>query len=201
MGQYYRVVSLENKEAMMPSHYMVGLKLMEHAYYYNEFVCEIIELLMSEWKGNRVVWSGDYSDTAIYEWDSEIFKNISPYSFDYSEFDTDHNEGGTIFELTEYGAEGVLEMMETISKTHVFVNYDKKIYCRFDCCKENEYGFRISPIPLLLCNSNGRGGGDYRSESDYDLVGSWAYHHVGVEKIKELSEDFEEVGYKFYEKF
>jgi len=35
-------------------------------------------------------------------------------------------------------------------------------------------GWKIHPLPLLTCEGNGRGGGDFRGDDPKGLVGSWA---------------------------
>ena len=50
-------------------------------------------------------------------------------------------------------------------------------------------GYTIHPLPLLTCEGNGRGGGDYRGDSS--LVGSWARDVISVEV--DAPEGFEEI--------
>ena len=90
MGQYYKPMSLDTKEYLVSHKYGNGLKLMEHSYYKNNFVAEVIHLLMNEWNTHQVLWSGDYSDNADYEWNENIFNEINPQKYNYS--------------MTDYGA-------------------------------------------------------------------------------------------------
>jgi hypothetical protein len=53
------------------------------------------------------------------------------------------------------------------------VNRDRELFVD----TKKQLGERIHPWPLLICNGNGRGGGDYRG-SNMQLVGSWAGDHV-----------------------
>lgn len=201
MGQYYKPMSLDSKEFLVSFDYGSGLKLMEHSYYYNPMVVEVSLLLMEEWNGHQVLWSGDYSDKSDEEWNENIFSKINPQSFEYV---TEIEADGIIFghsELTDKGYETLKNKVKELTSSHVFVNYDKKEYCHLDSCRENEGGLRISPIPLLLCNSNGRGGGDYFSDYDSDCVGSWAYDKVGVIGIEKVSNDYTLRQYDFYEKW
>jgi hypothetical protein len=46
-------------------------------------------------------------------------------------------------------------------------------------------GTKIHPLPLLTCEGNGRGGGDFRGE--HDLIGSWARDVISVEAVKPLN--------------
>lgn len=61
-------------------------------------------------------------------------------------------------------------------------------------------GYRVHPLPLLIAEGNGRGGGDYDSQKypDLDKVGIWARNLIRVsdEKpakgYKELKVNFKE---------
>jgi hypothetical protein len=48
--------------------------------------------------------------------------------------------------------------------------------------KGKEWPFAIHPLPLLTCEGNGRGGGDFYKEDP--LVGKWARNRVTVSKTK-----------------
>lgn len=157
MGQYYKPMNLDRKEYLNSHEYDNGLKLMEHSYFGNNFVGEVIILLMNEWNGNRVIWAGDYADNAEKEYLSNLFIKIKPYNY-------------SNYNLSE------------ISKHYAFVNYDKNTYCKLDCCAKDNDGWQTSPIPLLLVNSNGRGGGDYRL--DNEKTGAWACDRVGIVPLK-----------------
>lgn len=163
MGQYYKPLNLDTNEYLISHDYNNGLKLMEHSYYKNNFVGEIMMLLMNEWNGHKVIWGGDYADNAENEYFNEKNKKITPQNYSKSN-------------------------LEIISKSHVFINYDKKTYCKIDCCDIDGDGWQVNPIPLLLANSNGRGGGDYRL--DNEMVGCWAYDRVGIVKIDNIPDDF-----------
>lgn len=193
MGQYFKPINLDKKESIYTWDYASGLKLMEHSYFYNPVVVEVMILLMGNWKGNRMVWSGDYSENADEEWDKKEFPKVKPRSFKYERKNSD---------ITESDFEKKLKpFIENLSKDHVLVNQDKKIYCQLDCCRENKSGFRISPLPLLLANSNGQGGGDYRGEKDIEKVGTWAYDHIAVLPIQDIPEDYKKETYDFNEEW
>lgn len=195
MGQYYKPMSLDTKEYLVSHKYGNGLKLMEHSYYKNNFVAEVIHLLMNEWNTHQVLWSGDYSDNADYEWNENIFNEINPQKYNYSM--TDYGAFKSC-DLSEEEYEKVEKDVENITENYAFVNYDKEIYCKLDCCPVIN-GWQISPIPLLLANSNGRGGGDYRSEHDYEKVGSWAYDKVGIIPNVNVPTSYKKVEYNFHE--
>lgn len=196
MGQYYRMVNLTKKQAIEPFQTGNLNKLMESCYVYNSFILEILIKLTNEWKGDSLVHSGDYSDDADKEWDEGLYPKTQELHLFYD------NERGYIAELTEYGQKLNRTFWDIILAEYVLVNYDKKIYCRLDCCRVDKGDYQICPLTLLLANSNGLGGGDYRpnDEEDGKHVGSWQYDHIGVEEeISVELEDMQLVAYDFYE--
>jgi hypothetical protein len=46
---------------------------------------------------------------------------------------------------------------------------------------ENENGDQLHPLPILTCEGNGRGGGDYFG--NYAYVGAWARDLISLEAI------------------
>lgn len=163
MGQYYKPINLDTQEYLVSFDYDNGLKLMEHSYVGNYFVGEIMILLMNEWNGHKIIWGGDYADDAEFEFFNENHTKLEPNN------------------LKNF-------VLESIINTHVFVNYDKKTYCKINCCDVDIKGWQVNPIPLLLANLNGRGGGDYRL--DNEMVGSWAYDKVGIIKLDDVPNNF-----------
>jgi hypothetical protein len=69
------------------------------------------------------------------------------------------------------------------------VNHSKKQFVDKMACKSGEEGIKYHPLPLLTCEGNGRGGGDYRGDSP--LIGAWARDVISVEEVAPL--DFEEL--------
>jgi hypothetical protein len=73
------------------------------------------------------------------------------------------------------------------------VNYDKKEFVYKSKLLSND-GWQIHPLPLLTCNSNGRGGGDFHGEDKNKLIGRWVKDTIGVvSKVSEIPKDFKEV--------
>ena len=72
--------------------------------------------------------------------------------------------------------------MADLPKGCYVINRTKKQYYSRDDVKPFEVKFgdgtadnwQINPLPLLTCEGNGRGGGDYRSDDCGSLVGTWA---------------------------
>lgn len=61
MGQYFTWVNLDKKEYIGDNPWAVGLKLIENCYEGNEKTDAALTMLDSRWKGDRVVFLGDYA--------------------------------------------------------------------------------------------------------------------------------------------
>jgi len=159
MGQYYKPAFLgKNKKtvkAWIYSHdYDSGLKLMEHSWILNEFVGAVENMLMPHGKYYKspIVWAGDYAD-------NDLKTNVYDRCKDKNKIEPPK---GVVDPIYRY-----------------LVNHTKKQYVDKMTVPDND-GWRIHPLPLLTCEGNGRGGGDFRGESD--LIGSWARDVISVEK-------------------
>ena len=164
MGQYYKPVSVEKREHVYSHSYNNGLKLMEHSLIGNDFV-GVVEDLIAEggaWHGDKIAWAGDYADE-------------------------EKNRKSNLYELCKK------QIRPRVSKNkyRYVINMDtkefvdtKKIPLSDVYTEENgkEWPYTIHPLPLLTCEGNGRGGGDFRKEDD--LVGSWARNRVTVSTRK-----------------
>ena len=181
MGQYYKPVILgekteENHEtvkAWMYSHeYDNGLKLMEHSYQGNNFVSTFEKQLSrkGDYHKSRVVWSGDYADN---EPDLKIIYEGK-----------EHN--ANLYSLCNCEN----EIKPKVSKTDTYpyiLNHTKKLFVDKNKVPEIKdwEGAKIHPLPLLTCEGNGRGGGDFRGD-EKGIVGSWARDVISVEKTNPL---------------
>ena len=165
MGQYYQPTILgKNKKtviAWMYSHdYGSGLKLMEHSWLKNPFV-KLFESLIHN-NPQRVVWAGDYADAC-----KGRKSNVNHRCTDKNKI-TPSKEN----ELSQ-------------QQTRFIINHTKKTYV--DKAKVPDVnGWRIHPLPLLTCEGNGRGVGDYRDEDKNNLVGSWARDVISVSSKKPI---------------
>lgn len=181
MGQYYHPIILaENKKtvkAWMYSHkYENGLKLMEHSWLGNQFVGAFESLIKDNPK--RVVWAGDYADeckgrkTNLYDRCKENLE-VRPQATDkHARFIINHSKK---------------QFVDTSKCPISDVWTDPKTGI--------EHPFIAHPLPLLTCEGNGRGGGDYRPENKY--VGTWARDVVSTsdkkpEGFKEIKPNFKE---------
>jgi len=180
MGQYYKPISIEKKEYVYSHEYDNGLKLMEHSWIGNNFV-GVVEDLIAEggrWYGDRIVWAGDYADE-------------------------EKNRKSNLFSLTEKD-KCKINPAPTGTKYRYVVNMDtmefvdtKKVPLSDIWKDENgkEYPYAIHPLPLLTCEGNGRGGGDFHK--DDPLVGAWARNRVTVSKTK--PKNFTEIEFNLFE--
>lgn len=147
----------------------IGLKLMEHSYVGN-LLCRAAEhLLANEYAGCPIVWAGDYGDNVF----------INPRS--------DEDEKTSAYDLSTEGLEektyDALPARKVYNRYHRYIiNHDTHEYVEIPKRSKKEY--RVHPLPLLTCNGNGRGGGDYRitdgTASYEEYIGKWCGHHLSV---------------------
>jgi hypothetical protein len=165
MGQYYNacMIDADGKILMWmhPYNYRNGAKLTEHSIVGNPFV-NTFEFALSpgqRFHKTRVVWAGDYADP----------------------------EEGTDSNLHQMCDEYTMVVCKTKSTREFpfLVNHTKKLYVK---CHKFLNG-QLHPLPILTAEGNGRGGGDYKSDSP--LVGSWARDILSIEK--EAPEGFEDL--------
>ena len=124
---------------------------MEHSWIKNPFVKSFESLIHNNPK--RVVWAGDYADEC---------KGLKTNVYDRcnDKLEVKPNE-------------------LNISDSRFVINHSKKMFVDKTKVLDND-GWKIHPLPLLTCEGNLRGGGDFRGESD--LVGSWARDLISVSK-------------------
>ena len=173
MGQYYKPINVDKMQYLLSDDYGNGRKLMEHSWIGNSFVATV-ELLIKKggaWFGNRIIWAGDYAD---------------------KEPDTEE----TLYSLVKNKIKPKEQMRK--KKYRFLVNLDKKEYVNMSKvpkCGAEWMGTRnvwkIHPLPLLTCEGNGRGGGDYHGESP--LIGSWARCRIIIQTKKPSNKDFKEI--------
>ena len=171
MGQYYKPICLDNElqEQWVYSHdYANGLKLMEHSYISNNFV-GIVERLLSVgnlWYMKPLVWAGDYADIDKFQ-----LHNLYEQCDEYNQF---KNEKG----------------LEAFNPRYIINHTKKEFVDKYKTPKDN-HGWRVHPLPLLTCEGNGRGGGDYRL--DNPNIGRWARDVISVSKTKPKEKDLVEL--------
>ena len=163
MGQYYYPVIISAARHckvlawMNASRYRNGVKLMAHSYVGNNFVSAFEFGLSPEghYHKSHVVWAGDYADAEADSKDSESTGRSNLH--DMCTVDTEIRP--SIMDTTKY---------------RFVVNHTKRLYVV-------KVASQIHPLPLLTCEGNGLGGGDY-SGGNEELVGSWARDVISVEE-------------------
>lgn len=205
MGQYYRPTILRKNWktsknpvecSLSPYDFDNGAKLMEHSYAGNNYVGAICHLLATTYYGYPFVWVGDYADhklTTAYpeskkdEWGWEQ-GGVYIYGSASTMAKADNMKGLS----TNLHAVGATEKQYAYA-----INFTKKEYVKIPKYKKGEC--RVHPLPLLTCDGNGRGGGDYRLCTEtYDYsedkrIGSWAYDKIGVTNSKSEIEGMTEI--------
>lgn len=188
MGQYYHPISLEKKQSLYSHDYGNGLKLMEHSWIGNNFV-GVVERLIAKggaWFGTRIVWAGDYADPEVDENGNPVKELYEGKEYDvtlYSLYGDDKHKIRPTFEKLKGRKLRFLKNLDT----NEFVDLNKVPVTDVwtDPKTGKEHPFSIHPLPLLTCEGNGRGGGDYHKESP--LVGKWARNRVVMQRNKPKS--------------
>ena len=160
MGQYYKAVNIDKKEYVRPHAYDNGAKLLEHSYIKNDFLGVVTTLLKKEWKGDRVIWLGDYFEkdenpAVPLDWEStENYDQLTPPATTVKK--------GFLNNLTK---------KISIDLSKVKATYDIE-----------EDGYVMHPLAILTVCGNGRGGGDINDENHYlyKLAGTWAGDNLSV---------------------
>jgi len=167
MGQYYKPIILKKDKktvvSFMHSHdFGNGFKLMEHSYIKNNFVKAFETLIINN--PQRVLWGGDYAKV------EKGFKNNA-----YRRC-TDEKK--------------VRPETHSEAKHRYIVNHTKKTFVDKKAVIDVG-GWQIHPLPLLTCEGNGEGGGDFFGEDKNKLVGSWARDIISIETKR--PKDFKEL--------
>ena len=143
-----------------------GLKLMEHSYWRNHYVGNVINEIY--YNRSHVCWVGDYYDECDYEQvnckDRETVKKIGDYVW---------NEKTKKKECKIKNSRSLVDCL--------LVNHTKKIYLSgneyykrnmwLETWEDKEYPWCINPLPLLTCSANHSGGSYYGINRE--LCGTW----------------------------
>ena len=158
MGQYYKPVVLGKngktvKKFVYSHDFGNGLKLMEHSYLTNKFVGSFESLILDN--PERVVWAGDYAD---------VCKGLKSNVYDRCKDKFKVHPGVCL----------------STKESRFIINHTKKIFVDKNKVPRDPSNFdmKLHPLPLLTCEGNGRGGGDFRGENE--LIGSWARNVISV---------------------
>ena len=155
MGQYYYAIILSASGKIVvwmdPQDYNNGMKLMEHSYLDNIFV-STFEYGLSP--------AGPYHKSRVV------------WAGDYADKEPEQEVNLHIM-CDEY--KKIKPLDKSTTKYRYLVNHTKNLFVD----KARNEG-SLHPLPLLTAEGNGRGGGDYREDSE--LVGSWARDMISVEE-------------------
>lgn len=177
MGQYYNIVVNQNGkittyDRSVDGEYMFA-KLIEHAWWENEFVSTIANLIYKN--PARIAWVGDYSEN------EKVALQHNLYELAWSK-----------------GVEKQTIKKNELSLDNLYlVNHTKKLYLNCNQYRNDStdnQDWCLHPIPLLTAVGNGKGGGDYRGINK-KYVGTWCYDLISVEDTPPA--DYKPVQYKF----
>ena len=160
---------------------MNGAKLTEHSYIGNKFVQALEYLISPEgmFYMSRIVWAGDYAESEENE-----PKNLYLLTIENSTFQVPPPHDTTCY---RYILNHTKQMY--VDKERVVNNSNMK--------SSNTYSqIDFHPLPLLVSEGNGYGGGDYRG-NNVELCGTWSRDVISVEK--DIPQDYTELICNFYE--
>lgn len=187
MGQYYYPINVKTKEYVYSHDFGSGLKLMEHSWMKNDFV-KFVESLLAEggaWHGQPICWAGDYADPEKDE-NGEVMR----HTYEGKEYDTN------LHDLAENKI-APNEAKKFRGKHYRYlINEDRKEFVDKTKVPDMD-GWSIHPLPLLTCEGNGRGGGDFGGEGNENLIGLWT-RNVIVPSTKK-PKGYTEVIFDLYE--
>lgn len=168
---------------------------MEHSWRLSPYVRFVEKQLMLE--PQRLVWAGDYADKEDPKTltKDEIKPHIDNEGVILKEglrLYTLSENVGNISEEIESGTKYDYKFKQLAPlKAKYLVNYTKGEYVNKSSIPKGSDGWQIHPLPLLTCEGNLRGGGDYYSERGVAYVGSWSRDLIGVvTKKSEIPKEF-----------
>ncbi len=175
MGQYYKFIILSDHKkndneviilVLNPHDFNHGAKLMEHSYINTE-IMNTVEFLIGPLEN--------------------FHKSRIVWAGDYADEEPNQNEN--LYRLADNYSTFKNYYQKEIY--NYIVNHSKKLYVDKTKLKNS-----IHPLPLLISEGNGKGGGDYDG-NNYELCGSWARDVISMEEVipdnyNELICDFDE---------
>ena len=206
MGQYYKAVFLTEKNKPLASvssyDFGSGAKLMEHSWAKNPFVRFVERQLMVA--PQKVVWAGDYADNEDPSTLTPMeIKLLADDDSEYTNTEKIKENGVNLYDLSDLVGklihdENVKNKYEhdytSVAPLNVkyLINHDKKQFVDKSKTPKDAEGWQVHALPLLTCEGNGRGGGDFRGDSP--LVGVWARNKISVATRKsDIPKGFEEI--------
>jgi hypothetical protein len=118
--------------------------------------------------------------------DGQFYKSRIVWAGDYAESDDEES-------LNLYSLGNNYSSYQTVHNNlnyRYIVNHTQKLYVDKNKSKN------IHPLPLLISEGNGSGGGDYHGNND-KLCGTWARDFISIEET--IPDDYNELVCNFYE--
>lgn len=220
MGQYYKAVFLAENQKPITSvssyDFGSGAKLMEHSWAKNPFVRFVERQLMIT--PQRVVWAGDYADNENPKTiTAREIKLLADEESEYWCAKKLRKDGVNLYSLSD--TIGRLTHTESVKSKYehdykevapltakYLVNLDKKQFINKTKAPKDGDGWKLHPLPLLTCEGNGRGGGDFhinteKKQGNIELIGTWARDRISVVSTKaEIPKDFTELVFDLVER-
>ena len=159
-----------------------GLKLMEHSWLGNRFVGNVERNLIGNPK--HLVWAGDYAEKELDVLQQDEDGKLDEYN---------------LYDLCRENATKEIKasVRKLAKKYRYLVNHTQKVYVDKKGLPEDADGWCVHPLPLLTCEGDGSGGGDFTRDEDKrnPNVGKWARDLISVETqipegFTELKPDF-----------
>lgn len=220
MGQYYKAVFLAENQKPITSvssyDFGNGAKLMEHSWGKNPFVRFVEAQLMNV--PQRVVWAGDYADHEDPKTlTAREIKLLADETSEYWNSEKIKAEGVNLYSLSNIVGKLTHDEDVTNKYEHEFknvapltakylVNLDKKQFVNKTKTPKDNEGWQIHPLPLLTCEGNLRGGGDFfinteKKQGNVELIGTWARDRILVVSTKaEIPKGFTELVFDLVER-
>ena len=171
MGQNYKPCILGEQPQENESEKLVAfvyswdygcwLKLMVHSWLPNPFVNAFESLIspVGAYHKSRVVWAGDYADAEL------------------------NTPKCNLYDYCEDELNKLTPKHNSMKKYNYVVNHTKQMFVDKRKVVDSD-GWKIHPLPLLTCEGNGEGGGDFYGKDNKNLIGSWARDVISVESKK-----------------
>ncbi len=211
MGQYFTYGLKTGEDGIKPN----GLTMTEHSYIYNASVAMLYYLLCDEtyrefidfargellghWRNKPVVHCGDYSDISF--GDTKLYQALTESSVDFMErlqvdiFGRLVSTSKTSLSIPDLRLEETLDRLFDGKPLYV-LNHSKKqildvrahifMHRVLESEKDGEVFGMLDPLSLLLVETDGEGGGDYRGEYS-EMVGSWSQDAIEIVQTKPLA--------------
>ena len=182
MGQYYLGYVNHNGKIKVFDNRVdgewAGLKLMEHSYWRNSYVGQMVNDIY--YNKGQVCWVGDYyneDDYSQVNCDKELVKSIG---------DLVWNKKTKLIKSTRKNARSLVDNLLVNHTKKVFINGNRYFENNkwFEEWEGKQYAWCIHPLPLLTCSASHSGGSYYGINQN--LCGTW------FNDVIEVVEDYDE---------